>query len=271
MSAGDRVRFVLRGIGQTLITAGVVVLLFVLYEVYITNLFAHREQHQVHVALEQQWKQGTDVLQLPSSQLQKLDGKGLANLYIPRFGTDYRWTIVQGVNDTDLEKGPGHYIGSQLPGQFGDFAVAGHRVGKGEPFLNLDKLRAGDSVVVETRTTWYVYCVIGAGAQLHACDPHGGSLAARDANGVPGREIVSPSDGAVILPVPSRPDARAPYTTAYMTMTTCHPKFTAAKRMIVHAVLDSAYPSGIAKQKDGSGYSTAVPAQIQQLYSQVGT
>src|SRR3569832_1720209 len=65
MSAGDRVRFVRRGVGQTLITAGCVVLLFVVYEVYITNIFSHRLQHRVHNQLEQQWAAGKDPLLLP--------------------------------------------------------------------------------------------------------------------------------------------------------------------------------------------------------------
>lgn len=272
-SFADALRFVLRGIGQTLITAGVVVLLFVVYEVYITNFYAHRAQHRVHTALEQQWEQGTDVLALPQSELRKLDGHGIANLYIPRFGTDYAWTVVEGTNDADLEKGPGHYPNSQLPGQPGDFAVAGHRVGKGEPFLNLDKLKAGDAVVVETQTTWFVYCVIGAGPDNRSCSPgaRGSSLSNMDANKVPGREIVSPSAGQVVLPVPNDPGASKPYRTGYLTMTTCHPKFTANQRMIVHAVLDARYPRGIAKQKAASGrYSTAIPAPIDALYTQVG-
>ena len=268
----DGARFVLRGIGQTLITGGLVVLLFVVYEVYVTNYFAHREQRRVHSALEQQWATGTDVLRLPQGQLSKLDGKGIANLYIPRFGRDYAWTIVEGTSDADLEKGPGHYAGTVLPGKAGDFAVAGHRVGKGEPFLNLDQVKAGDAIVVETETTWYVYCVIGAGPHDHSCGPTlaGAQLANRDANQVPGREIVSPSDGEVIDPVPSDPNATLPYATAYMTMTTCHPKFTANQRMIVHAVLDAAMT--IQKATTGPNtYSTVIPKQILALYTQVGT
>ncbi|HZY77532.1 MAG TPA: class E sortase [Jatrophihabitantaceae bacterium] len=269
---GDLVRMFVRGLGQLLVTAGVIVLLFVVYEVYVTNWFAHREQHRVHQALEQEWSKGE--LALPESGLAALDGHGIANLYIPRFGEDYAWTIVQGTNDADLEKGPGHYDGTQLPGQKGDFALAGHRVGKGEPFLNLDKLRAGDSVVVETQTTWYVYCVIGAGTDHAACDPSapGASLSNTyaDPSGtkVPGREIVSPSDGNVILPVPSDPAVPAQQATVrYLTMTTCHPKFTAAKRMIVHAVLGRTIP----KQAKGNGrYDDTIPAQIKALYTEVG-
>jgi sortase A len=269
---GDLVRTVLRGIGQLLVTAGVVVLLFVVYEVYVTNWYAHRAQTKVHQALQQEWAKGE--LTLPEGKLATADGHGIANLYIPRFGKDYAWTIVQGTNDADLEKGPGHYTGSQLPGQKGDFAIAGHRVGKGEPFLNLDKLRAGDSVVVETQTDWYVYCVIGSGPHNAGCDPSaaGASLtnSYTDPSGakVPGREIVEPSDGQVVLPVPSDPDVPAAQAvTRYLTMTTCHPKFTAAKRMVVHGVLSRTIPK---TALGGGKYDNKVPAQVEGLYAEVG-
>src|SRR4051794_648449 len=153
MTAGDRVRFVLRGIGQTLITAGVVVLLFVIYEVYVTNYFAHEAQQRTRTALQKTWVNGKadPLLPLPGQSLPPLpEGKGIAILYIPRLGNDYSFAIVEGTSDKDLTKGPGHYTGTALPGQVGNFAVAGHRVGNGEPFLNLDHLRAGDAIIVRT-------------------------------------------------------------------------------------------------------------------------
>lgn len=229
---GDRIRFVLRGAGQTLITAGVIVLLLVVYELWVTNIFAHQKQVRVHSVLEQQWAQGDDPLvgrlNLPGSTRSTIAaGQGIANLYVPRLGSDYRFTIVQGVDSASLEEGPGHYPTTQLPGQVGNFAVAGHRVGKGEPFLNLDQLRAGDAVVVETKSTWFVYRVLGNAA---TGDP---TVAGADA--IPGREIVAPNDVAVIDPVPGHPGARP--IESLMTMTTCHPKFSANQRMIVHAEL----------------------------------
>jgi len=259
MTAGDRVRFVLRGIGQTLITAGLVVLLFVVYEVYVTNIFAHRLQHHVHTALEQEWANGQDPLALPGSGQTGIPlGQGIANIYIPRFGRDYAFTIVQGTGEGDLEKGPGHYVGTALPGQIGDFAIAGHRVGKGEPFLNLDHLKPGDAIIIETKSEWYVYRVMGDVARQSFTEPNGQSWV--DQNGVPGREVVDPSDGNVILPIPNRPGAVG--NVPYMTMTTCHPKFTATQRMIVHAVLDS--------KRDVPKSGTAMPASILALYSEGG-
>jgi sortase A len=256
-SVGDRVRFVLRGIGQTLITAGVVVLLFVVYEVWITNIFAAREQHQVATQYRKELESGKDpLLALPGSKDPTIPlGTGIANLYMPRLGQDFHFTIVQGSSvptDAQLEKGPAHYKGTALPGQLGNFALAGHRVGKGEPFLNVDKLQPGDPVIVETKTFWYVYRVKG----------QQNGLSEDDSDGVPGRVIVSSSDGNVLLPVPDHPGATP--TERLLTMTTCHPKFTAQKRMVIFAALASKVP---VEAKSGDAVLT-MPAAIKALYTQ---
>jgi sortase A len=270
-SVGDKVRFVLRGIGQTLITLGLVVLLFAVYEVWITNIFAHREQVKVYNALHQEWLNGVDPLSLPGNKLSSIPlGSGIAVLYIPRLGADYHFAIVQGSDvpdDAQLEKGPAHYADTQMPGEVGNFAVAGHRVGKGEPFLNIDKLRSGDAVIVETKSTWWIYRVLGSPA---GADPEDNMTSIRATDGssvqdfdVPGREIVDPSDGDVLLPVPNH-DGWRPTKAALMTMTTCHPKFTASQRMIVHAQLATQYPNSEKLIK-----ANKMPAEVQALYSEV--
>lgn len=231
---GELVRAGVRGLGQILITLGLVVLLFVVYEVRVTNIYADAKQSTAHRQFERQIKagqdplKGQDRLKLPAGRQVVLPaGKGFANLYIPSLGKDYAYTIIEGTSEGDLERGPGHYAGTAIPGQLGNFAVAGHRVGKGEPFLNLNELRPGDVVVVQTVKHWYVYRVLG---DLRTHD-----LGAVDAQGVPGREIVSPGQVGVIAPVPNRPGVTP--TRALMTMTTCHPKYSADRRMVVHAVL----------------------------------
>jgi sortase A len=263
MSAGDKVRFVLRGIGQTLITLGLVVLLFVVYEVWITNLFAAREQSKVTNALKKEWKQGQDpLLPLPGSKDPAIPlGSGIGIIYIPRLGRDFHFTVVQGSavpNDAQLEKGPAHYRDTALPGQVGNFAVAGHRVGKGEPFLNIDKLRSGDAVVVETKTYWYVYRVLGTPAGENPQDVR---ESVRVAGGgkvsLPGREIVTPDAGRVVDPVPDHPELQP--ATALMTMTTCHPKFTASHRMIVYSKLVTRVPNR----------NLAMPSSVLALYDEV--
>ncbi len=255
MSTGDKVRFVLRGVGQTLITLGLVVLLFVVYEVWITNLFAERANREVVQKLQKSWDDPT--LPLPGNSSIKL-GTGLAILYIPRLGRDYHFGVVEGVDQNDLEKGPGHYPGTVLPGSVGNFAVAGHRVGKGEPFLNIDKLRSGDAVVVETRQFWYVYRVLGQPAGKNPQDvKQDVAVKGGDPVSLPGREIVDPSDGQVLDKVPDNP--KAVPAARLMTMTTCHPKFTAAQRMIVYSQLQTKVA------RDGN----TMPATISDLYKEV--
>jgi sortase A len=271
-TTGDRVRFVLRGVGQTLITLGLVVLLFAVYEVWITNIFAHRAQQKVYNALEQQWRNGHDPLALPGTGVQTIaPGTGIAVLYMPRLGADYHFAIVQGntiPTDSDLEKGPAHYADTQLPGQVGNFGVAGHRVGKGEPFLNLDKLRVNDAVIVETKSMWWVYRVLGS---KPGSDPQDNMSDVPLKNAdvpsvqVPGREIVDPSQGQVLLPIPNYPQyTTANATVALMTMTTCHPKFTASQRMIVHAELAGQVRNNMHWIRSGT-----MPPSVLNLYSEV--
>ncbi len=258
---GDRIdaglRTLARGAGELMVTCGAVLLLFVVYEVWVSNLFADHRQAQVHHRLATAWQHGQDPLKgqdrlnLPvGKQVVLPAGEGFANLYIPAFGKDFARTIVQGTSDSDLAAGPGHYVTSQLPGQLGNFAVAGHRVGKGEPFLNLDKLRPGDMIVVQTASNWYVYSVLGNRAAYQAAvriadrskqdAAVAAALAKPDSQGVRGREIVSPNAVGVIDPVPNHPQATA--TRALLTLTTCHPKYSADQRLIVHAQLVRAVP-----------------------------
>jgi sortase (surface protein transpeptidase) len=115
-----------------------------------------------------------------------------------------------------------------LPGEPGNMGLAGHRVGKGSPFLDLDQLRPGDPIVVETVDSWFVYRVLG--------DVATGDLEA-DPSGIPGQEIVRPTDIQVLSPIPNGPADAAP-TGSYLTLTTCHPRFSARQRLIIHARLD---------------------------------
>jgi sortase A len=270
LSFGDKVRFVLRGIGQTLITLGLVVLLFVVYEVWITNIFAAREQAKVYNALKNEWAQGKDpLLPLPGDKTATIPiGTGIGVLYIPRLGRDYHFAIVQGntvPDDSDLEKGPAHYRDTQLPGQKGNFAIAGHRVGKGEPFLNIDKLKSGDSIIVETKSWWYVYRVLGTPPGENPETVRASFNESGTQVSLPGREIVDPSDGNVLLPVPDHPDIPlAAATSRLMTFTTCHPKFTASHRMIVYSKLVKKVANNPLLIHNGQ-----MPASVQALYAEV--
>ena len=209
----DLLRTAARGVGQLLLTAGYVLLLFVVYELWVTDLLSNARQDELTAELREEWAAPAAV----PAELQ--GGEAFAMLHIPRLGADYARAVVEGTGTEDLEQGPGHYRGTAMPGEQGNFAVAGHRVGRGSPFLEIDELRTGDPVVVETADSWFVYRVLGP------------------ADVVPGQQVVSPSDVSVIAPTPNGPPDGAP-TGAYLTLTTCHPEYSARERLIVHAVLE---------------------------------
>lgn len=226
------------GIGELLVTAGVVLLLFVVYEVYVTDLQTAQRQDQLSEELREEWESAPAPE--PGSITQVELGDAFAVLRIPRLGEDWTRVVLEGTEAEQLAQGPGHYVGSAMPGEDGNLALAGHRVGKGSPFLELDEMRPGDPVVVETADSWFVYRVLG--------DPATGDVDA-DPSGIPGMQIVSPSAVEVISPTPNAA-ASAPPSGAYLTLTTCHPRYSARQRLIVHARLDGGalskaeYPDG---------------------------
>ena len=134
-----------------------------------------------------------------------VEGDAIARIELPRIGIDK--IVVAGVEKNDLKKGPGHYPETPMPGQLGNAAIAGHRTTFGQPFFDIDKMQTGDEIVVTTVAGRFVYRVTG-------------------------QEIVSPSDYQVI--------ATTDPTRATLTLTSCHPKYTARERIIVYAELDEA-------------------------------
>jgi len=162
---------------------------------------------------------------------------------------DLGFTIVEGTTDKSLEVGPGHYDGTAYPGQPGNFAVAGHRVGKGAPFNDIDLITSCEAIIVETQHSWYVYRMLPKAAEratwakTKGKSPKCAGVEPLDApyTQTVGQEIVSPGDGSVIAPIPNRPGASISkdQQVALMTLTTCHPKFSDKQRLIVHAVLSS--------------------------------
>ena len=132
-------------------------------------------------------------------------GHALAYMRIPRFGSDWLWTMVEGVNLDDLAKGPGHYPSTPLMGAVGNFAVAAHRATHGDPFIDFDLLRVGDTVRLEQSGAWWEYTLTTA------------------------PRIIEPD--AVWVRNPHRQHRRV------LTLTTCWPKYGSAKRMFVRGVL----------------------------------
>src|SRR5882762_8273569 len=114
---GGVIRTIIRGVGQTLITLGLVVLLFAGYEVWGKAVFVQNEQNTLNSQLDQTWTAPPPAV----SQGKPLPGKALARIYIPKLKKD--WVVVEGVTAKDIRLSPGHYPQSQLPGQLGNFAV----------------------------------------------------------------------------------------------------------------------------------------------------
>lgn len=254
--------------------------LLVVYEVYVTDWFGARKQAVATEQLDTRWERsGPAVVTVPGSgggsvpgpsgsatpappvtpgeqvdpatRTKRYDtvvGEGFAKIYVPSFGTDYVFTVIEGTDPDDLYIGPGHYEGTQYPGQPGNFAVAGHRVSKGSPFNDLDLVQACDSIVVETQDDWFVYRVLpmqdeaatwNAAAHAHCTGvPKPGGAYAQ----VFGRTIVQPTDGAVVFPVPgSNSNAVPADAERLITLTTCHPQFSDAQRMIIHGAMVASY------------------------------
>lgn len=131
------------------------------------------------------------------------NGDAIAKIEIPRIGVDD--IIVAGVETADLKRGPGHFPDTPLPGQLGNAAIAGHRTTYGQPFRNVDQLQNGDEIKVTTLTGVYVYRVTG-------------------------QTIVEPSEYEVV--------ATTDPTAANLTLTSCHPVFTAQQRIVIFSELD---------------------------------
>ena len=212
-------RIVLRGLGELLVTVGAVVLLFVAYLMWGTALRASSAQHQLSSELNQQWAGGASTTGHAANRparperITLVTGQPFAFIRIPAFGARWRFTIIQGTALAQLNVSPGHVPGTQLPGQLGNFAVAGHRVTAGNPFWSLPSLKNGDLVHIDTKVNTYTYRVTG-------------------------QTTVLPTDTAVVDPVPGHPGQRP--TQRLITLITCNPAWTGTHRVIVTGVLVSA-------------------------------
>ncbi len=220
-------RKVASGLGQVMITVGLVLLLFAAYEVWGKAAIVAAHQNDLSAQLDREWTgPGTTPSIAPTAEppgagpsqdpaqtgLPPIPpGNAIGRLYAPRLGQ--HWVVVEGVTAADIRYAPGHYPGTAMPGQIGNFAVAGHRTGA--IFWDIDLLREGDALVVETREPWYVYRVTRS-------------------------HVVLPTAIEVVAPVPGQPGATA--TEALLTLTTCNPKFNNYERLIVHAKLDRSMP-----------------------------
>jgi len=212
-------RWAVRTLGEVLITLGLLLLLFVAWQLWWTDVAANSAQAVTVQALEKGFGPANLAERgaaRPLATLTKVPfAEAFAIMRIPRFGADFARPVLQGTDHDTLTKGIAHYQGTAFPGQVGNFAVAGHRTTYGKPFSNIDLLKRGDVIVVETKASYIVYAV----------DRH---------------VIVTPDHVDVIAPVPQHPGVRPKQ--AWMTMTACHPRFSASQRYVVFAKLVKRIP-----------------------------
>ncbi|MFD5536436.1 class E sortase [Streptomyces sp. NPDC127079] len=195
-----------RAIGEVFITTGVLMLLFVTYQLWWTNVRAHAQAGSEASSLQQDWASGKRAPGVFAP------GQGFAILHIPKL--DVVAPIAEGVSNKDvLDKGMvGHYgegaLKTAMPqDKTGNFGLAAHRNTHGEPFRYINKLVPGDAVVVETQDEYFVYKVTSM------------------------LPVTSPSNVSVLDPIPKG----SGFTKAgrYITLTTCTPEFTSKYRLIV--------------------------------------
>ncbi len=196
-------------LGELMITLGLVLILFVGWQLVWTDVVSDADSSSVVQTLKRRFEPATT----PGDTVPF--GDAYAIVRIPRFGPSYARPLYEGTTSAILQRGIGHYANTDEPGGVGNFAMAGHRTTYGKPFNLIAELKVGDAVVIETRDAYFVYRITGT-------------------------EIVPPTQGSVLLPVPDDPDATPTHAT--VTMTSCHPEFSARQRYVAFGVLAATYP-----------------------------
>ncbi len=203
------IRRIVRGIGKSLISVGVLVLLFVVFQLWGTGLTHDREQKNLRNSFAKQLAAPAVADTVPTTPNAPTtttrppplaEGDAAAVINIPKIGLDE--VVVEGVGVEELKKGVGHYPDTKMPGETGNAAFAGHRTTYGHPFLRLDELVNGDEITITTKAGTFRYLVME-------------------------KKVVTPETIEVL---DNTPDTR-------LTLTTCHPKYSAAERLIVVAQL----------------------------------
>ena len=219
-------------IGEILITAGVITLLYVVWQLWVGDMIYGAERNATGHELSQEWADAypstndPDAAPAPDADPvtaepiileEPADAEEFGVMHIPRFGSDYAVPMAGGVTRANTLDpiGIGHYPGTSMPGEPGNFAVAAHRTTWGKPFNRIAELRVGDAIVVETPDGWYTY-------RFRTL------------------EYVTPDEVEVLLPVPQELDV--PPGTSYITMTSCSPMYSMAERIVAYGVFESFTP-----------------------------
>jgi sortase A len=220
-------------IGRAMMRGGVLVLLFVVFQLWGTGLITDRAQDRLTRDFEQILDQGESAAAAPdttapSTTLATPDttappatapadlpipgpGDPIGRIVMPDIGVDFIY--VQGVDLRYLRDGPGHFPQTPMPGQPGNAALAGHRTTYAAPFHRLDELAPGSVITIETVQGTFEYAV---------------DAQTRDDGSEVGHFIVSPS-AIEILDQEEGVDR--------LTLMACHPKYSAAQRIVVTATL----------------------------------
>lgn len=213
--------------GELLITVGLLLVLYVVWELWWTNIDANNKQEQAVGSLFSEFDGPVapapeaaaavpdygDPAVLPAIEE---EGRTFAVVYIPRFGDTYSRPVTSGVGTAVLDSlGLGHYPTTAMPGQVGNFAVAGHRQTHGQVLDAIHTLVPGDNIHVQTKDGYYTYVYRN-------------------------NQIVLPDRVDVIAPVPTDPGAVP--TERFLTLTSCNPRFGAEERIIAYAVMESWQP-----------------------------
>lgn len=205
------------------------VLLYVAWQMWVGDIIYGAERNATGTSLSEQWAQeyrppadapdagAEPVTAEPILLPEPADGQEFAVMRVPRFGADYAVPMAGGVSrPRTLDPiGIGHYPGTSMPGQPGNFALAAHRTTWGAPFNRIAELRLNDAIVVETAEGWYTY-------RFRTL------------------EYVTPDQVDVLLPVPQA--MNVPPGTAYITMTSCSPMYSLAERIVAYGVFESFTP-----------------------------
>ena len=231
--------------GRLLIVAGLVILGFVAYQLWGTGLEESRQQDELldeyaqSIGADQDLDLADVVAQPAVSQddgppPNPVPGEPAGVIEIPRI--ELARVIVEGTSRADLKKGPGHYIGTPFPGQAGNVGIAGHRTTYGAPFNRIDELQPGDDIILSTSQGRFTYKVIPAPDSTNQA-----------------WYTVKPNQTEVLDDVG---DNR-------VTLTACHPKYSAKQRIIVHAVLETpaVAPSPVPEHLEEAGATEASVAQ----------
>jgi len=205
---------VLMAVGESFITFGLILALFVGYKAVLQDSLIADTQ----ISKAQGYGVGPNQHKFRNPGQVHRQAQIFGQMYIPRFGNNWTRLIAEGTRWHPVlnDIGVGHYVGTAMPGEVGNFAVAAHRGGFGGAFKEIHRLVDGDKVYVETRNFWYVYNYLQT-------------------------KVVNPTDITVIAPVPPELNG-AVAGSKYMTMTSCTPIFVNTQRIIVWFELDQVIP-----------------------------